>query len=321
MGGLLTLAFVAGMVAPVNPCGFALLPAWITHTLGDADADAAPPPVRLLRSLRAGATLTIGFAGTLAAAGLVISAGARGLIRAAPALGLAVGLLLILLALAMLAGRSLSLRLPRVPRRLTEGLPPSLRMVSVGIGYATASLSCTIGVLLAVIAQAQATASYAGLMLVFGVYAAGSAAVLLLLAIVTAAAGAALIRRVAALARYGTRITAGVLAITGAYLAWYWYPAATSDSPTATGRAGGLTELSAAVSDWIQGHTTLIAVMAVVTVLLVTAWGLRSYSHSRPSPESSAAAQVSDCCASQVPLSAATDALGGARASSSRYTS
>ncbi|MGA9374044.1 MAG: cytochrome c biogenesis protein CcdA, partial [Mycobacterium sp.] len=38
MGGLLTLAFAAGMVAPVNPCGFALLPAWITHTLGDTDA-------------------------------------------------------------------------------------------------------------------------------------------------------------------------------------------------------------------------------------------------------------------------------------------
>ena len=28
MGGLLALAFAAGMIAPVNPCGFALLPAW-----------------------------------------------------------------------------------------------------------------------------------------------------------------------------------------------------------------------------------------------------------------------------------------------------
>mgnify|MGYP006876152035 CR=1 FL=1 len=27
------LAFAAGMVAPVNPCGFALLPAWITGTI------------------------------------------------------------------------------------------------------------------------------------------------------------------------------------------------------------------------------------------------------------------------------------------------
>ena len=56
MGGLLTLAFAAGMVAPVNPCGFALLPAWISHTIGDGDT--SPAPVRLLHALRAGAALT-----------------------------------------------------------------------------------------------------------------------------------------------------------------------------------------------------------------------------------------------------------------------
>ena len=103
MGGLLSLAFAAGMVAPVNPCGFALLPAWISQTLGDADA--SPVPVRLLRALRSGIALAIGFAGTLAAAGLLVSAGARGLIQAAPKLGLAVGVLLVLLGLWMLAER------------------------------------------------------------------------------------------------------------------------------------------------------------------------------------------------------------------------
>ena len=56
MGALLALAFAAGMVAPVNPCGFGLLPAWITHTLGDPDASAAP--VRLLRALRDARGLT-----------------------------------------------------------------------------------------------------------------------------------------------------------------------------------------------------------------------------------------------------------------------
>ena len=187
MGGLLSLAFAAGMVAPVNPCGFALLPAWISQTLGDADA--SPVPVRLLRALRSGIALAIGFAGTLAAAGLLVSAGARGLIQAAPKLGLAVGVLLVLLGLWMLAGRSISVRLPRITGRATEGLPPTARMLVFGIGYALASLSCTFGVILAVIAQAQATASYAGLLLVFGVYAAGSASILLLLALATTAAG------------------------------------------------------------------------------------------------------------------------------------
>ena len=48
MNGLLALAFTAGMLAPVNPCGFALLPAWITHTLGDTATEplGAPWPWR-----------------------------------------------------------------------------------------------------------------------------------------------------------------------------------------------------------------------------------------------------------------------------------
>lgn len=274
MGGLLTLAFAAGMVAPVNPCGFALLPAWISHTLGDTDT--SPVPVRLLRALRAGAALTVGFAGTLAVAGLVVSAGARGLIQAAPALGLAAGVLLVLLGVAMLAGRSISVRLPRLPGRATEALPPTARMLTFGVGYALASLACTVGVLLAVIAQAQATASPAGLLLVFGVYAAGSATVLLLLALATAAAGTALTRRVAAIARYGPRITAVVLLLTGAYLAWYWYSAATSDGATTASSASGLTRLSATASEWVQGRTTPIAVVALIAALAVIAMAGRS---------------------------------------------
>ncbi|MTB73053.1 MULTISPECIES: cytochrome c biogenesis CcdA family protein [Micrococcales] len=272
MGGLLTLAFAAGMVAPVNPCGFALLPAWLTQTLGEGDA--SPTPVRLLRALRSGLALTVGFAGTLAAAGLLVSAGARGLIQAAPRLGLAVGIVLMLLGLWMLVGRSISLKLPQIPGRSTAGLPPTARMVVFGVGYALASLSCTFGVILAVIAQAQATASYAGLLLVFAVYAAGSAAVLLLLALATAAAGTELTRHVARLARFGPRITALVLLLTGAYLAWYWFPAATSDAPVAAGRTGGLTGLSATVSSWVQEQTSLLTLLAAAAVVLALALGI-----------------------------------------------
>lgn len=89
--------------------------------------------------------------------------------------------------------------------------------VAYGVGFAGASLSCTFGVLLAVIAQAQATATYTGLLVVFAVYAAGAATVLLLLAIATAIAGTALTRRTASMARYGPKLTAIVLAVTGAY--------------------------------------------------------------------------------------------------------
>ena len=71
MGARLALAFSAGMVATVNPCGFALLPAYLTYFLGldpagsDATTDSAdarranPSPV--LRALVVSAAVTAGF--------------------------------------------------------------------------------------------------------------------------------------------------------------------------------------------------------------------------------------------------------------------
>ncbi|MFD4190515.1 cytochrome c biogenesis CcdA family protein [Amycolatopsis thermoflava] len=269
MSPLLALAFAAGMLAPVNPCGFALLPAWITYSLGDADT--SPLPVRLARALRAGVVLTVGFAGALVAAGLAISAGARALITAAPWLGLAIGITLVVLGAAMLAGLPVRLRLRPATTRSTQPTRGSStgvgRLALFGVGYAVASLSCTFGVLLAVIAQAQATASYAGLLLVFAAYATGAATLLVLVALATAAAGAALTRRITALARYGPRITATVLILTGAYLAWYWYPAATSGTTSGS----GLARFSATATTWISAHTGTITVLAAAAILTVTA--------------------------------------------------
>ncbi|SKM30232.1 cytochrome c biogenesis protein, transmembrane region [Mycobacteroides abscessus subsp. massiliense] len=277
MNGLLALALTAGMIAPVNPCGFALLPAWITHTLGDQGP--AHVAVRVARAARAALALTLGFAGTLAAAGFAVSAGARALITAAPWLGLVVGVVLLLLGLVMLSGRSLGphLRLPTTDLHPAGRPTTTRRLVLFGVGYAAASLSCSVGVLLAVIAQAQATASYAGLLAVFAAYATGSAAVLLLVCTSTAAAGAALTRWLSSLARHGIRITAAVLTVTGAYLAWYWYPAATGHTrgPNIVAR------FSATTSAWLQAHTTIVLALAAAAVVAVAAAALRRHANTR----------------------------------------
>lgn len=263
MSGLLALAFAAGMVAPVNPCGFALLPAWISLTAGDADTAALP--TRLSRALLAGLALTLGFAGTLVVVGLVVSAGAHAIIDAAPWLGLILGVVLVVLGSLMLTGRSLGLRVPGRSVRPRLGGRSAGRSVLYGVGFAAASLACTSGLLLAVIAQAQATATYTGLIVVFTVYAAGSATVLLLLAIATALAGSALTRRAASLARFGPRVTAIVLVLTGGYLAWYWFPAAVTGGTSATGNP--VARFAATVATWVQSHGQPVAAAATAAIL------------------------------------------------------
>lgn len=292
MNALLALAFAAGMLAPVNPCGFVLLPAWIAHTLGDTDT--SPVPVRLARALRTGLALTLGFAGTLAAAGLAISAGARALITAAPWLGLGIGMVLIGVGAVMLTGRSLGIRLP-ARAQASRGSTTALGMVLAGVGYAAASLSCTFGVLLAVIAHAQATTGYGGLVAVFAAYAAGAGTVLLLVCLATAA-GVALTRRITALARYGTRIAAAVLVLTGAYLAWYWYPIAASGATTGSGDRLG--RISATATTWLQNHTGLIATLAAAAVLATLAVAVaRPRFARRRSRVASTETPSADCCA------------------------
>lgn len=114
MTGLLVLAFTGGLLAPVNPCGFALLPAYLGHAAIDQSSGLLLS--RLARALAVGAALAVGFSATLGVAGLAISAGARQILRSAPVLGFGVGLLLVVIGLLRLAGRGphLRLRLPAV---------------------------------------------------------------------------------------------------------------------------------------------------------------------------------------------------------------
>ena len=60
-----------------------------------------------------------------------------------------------------------------------------------------------------------------------------------------------------------SRITAVVLVATGAYLVWYWWPAAIGSTG---GAAMGSTAWSAAVSIWIQNHTGTVIILAVAAV-------------------------------------------------------
>lgn len=267
---LLTLAFTAGLLAPVNPCGFALLPAYLTHTA--TARSGATLPERLLRSLAAGAALAAGFALTLSTAGLAISAGAHQLIQAAPWLGFTVGVLLALLGVAGLAGRAprLWLHLPTLRPLTRGGTAGPGRWALFGVGYAAASLACTIAVLLAVIAQAQANTTIAGQVIVFAAYAAGSIALLLVLSGAAALAGSTLSRFARAMARHQARITAGLLLLTGCYVATYWWPAIAGRSPTGHGVAA-IDRWSATTATWLQAHTSMVAAAALALIVLTAA--------------------------------------------------
>jgi cytochrome c-type biogenesis protein len=282
--GLLLLAFGAGLLAPVNPCGFGLLPAVLTVTTNNTGRGAGEGLVgRLAGGLRAGLALTAGFTATFTVIGLLLTVGVRSVITLIPWLAAVLGGVLALVGIAMLAGWHLTLPIGAGqpdPRRVTS----TRGLVGFGAGYAIASASCTLAVLLAVITQA-ATTTWIGVLAVFTAYATGSALLLITLALLAAATSTALARGMRRMAPYAGRIAGALLALSGGYLLYYWLPPLLgADRPA----DGGVTALSAQVATWISIHQLAVALTATALTIITAAVLL-----TRRRPEGAADL---DCC-------------------------
>ncbi|MGQ0573645.1 MAG: cytochrome c biogenesis CcdA family protein [Pseudonocardia sp.] len=263
MTALLVLAFGAGLLAPVNPCGFGLLPAVLTATT-TSNTRGTGLVERLAGGLRAGLALTAGFTATFTVIGLLLTVGVRSVITLVPWLAAALGGVLALVGIAMLAGWHPTLRIgTRQPD--TRQATSTRGLIGFGAGYAIASASCTLAVLLAVVTQAAAT-TWIGVLAVFAAYATGSALLLITLALLAAAASTALARGMRRVAPYAGRIAGALLALSGGYLLYYWLPPLLgADRPS----DGGVAALSAQVATWIS--TNLAAVALTATALAVIA--------------------------------------------------
>ena len=286
MTGLLALAFGAGLLAPVNPCGFGLLPAVLTATSGGVNSEDRGATVgslaRLSAGLRAGLALALGFTTTFTIIGLLLTVGVRSVIALVPWVAAALGAVLALIGLAMLAGWHPVLRVPGHhpdPTKVTG----ARRLVAFGAGYAIASASCTLAVLLAVVTQAAAT-TWIGVLAVFTTYAAGSALLLVSLALFAAGTATALARSLRAVAPYASRIAGGLLALSGLYLLYYWLPQLLG---VARSSDGGVSTLSVYASTWVSAHQLTVVMVAGVVIagtIATTALASRTPTSKTPRP-------------------------------------
>jgi len=216
-GGVpLALAFGAGLVATVNPCGFALLPSFISYYLGADDRRSRGASDGLV----VGLVLTAGFLLVFASVGLAFSLGARAVVRFLPWATVAIGVTLMALGAWLLSGRHLALRLPGL--RKAPEVPGYRSIFAFGMAYAVGSLSCTLPVFLVVIGAGLAAGSALGTLGVFTAYGLGMATILMLLCLGTAGFRGLLVRKTRRVMPYIGRISGGLLVLSGAYVTYYW---------------------------------------------------------------------------------------------------
>jgi cytochrome c-type biogenesis protein len=220
------LAFTAGMLGAVNPCGFALLPAYLSVLVVGNPAE----PARAVgRALRCSAALALGYALVFGAFGLVLTPIAGLLQPRLPWLTVVLGLALAGLGGWLLAGRSLPM--PGRGVRAPALTGSAWSMVLFGAAYAIASLGCAIGPFLALVVSSLRAGSVGEGMLLFGAYAAGMALVVAVTAVAVALVRVSLIARLRRVLAVVPRVGGAVLLVSGAYVAYYgWYELRLADN-------------------------------------------------------------------------------------------
>lgn len=273
---LVGLALAAGLVAALNPCGFALLPGYLVLVVRGPSPGG--PVNAVSRALVATMVMTAGFVAVFGMFGLLTVAAAGTVQRYLPYVTLVIGAALILLGGWLLAGRRFGLWLPgAVTQR--AGWAPSARLGSMagyGVGYALASLSCTVGPFLAVTGATLESTTAWHRFAVFAGYAAGFALVVGVLAVSAALAGAVVVDRLRRFVPYANRIGGALLIAVGAYVAYYgWYEielfTAAGDPVDPVIAAAG--RLQGALAGWVHRHGAWPWLSALVVLVVVAMVG------------------------------------------------
>ena len=216
-------AFLAGMVASVNPCGFVMLPTYISYHLGNEEEGFYRRSLleRAGRGLLLGAAATGGFIAVAAAVGLVVAAGGQWLTTTFRFFGAVLGVVLLGLGLWLLIGRG-KLALMAASRVHVSPRRNLGNVVAFGAAYSISSLSCTLPIFLAVVGIGLGTQGLGAAFGQFMGYALGMGSVLIAVTV-----GAALFRGAVARWLRGSmlaisRASAMFLVGAGGYLIYYW---------------------------------------------------------------------------------------------------
>ena len=209
-------AFTLGLVGLLNPCGFPLLPAYLSFFIGEEGGLATR---RIGRGLKAGGCLTLGFVLVFGVLGLAASAALTVITAIVPWLMCAVGLALVALGVAAALGRTAQLHLP------TPGFASGARgiaMIGFGAAYALGSLSCSLPLFLAGVSSAFTAETPGAGVAAFLAYAAGMGLFATAAAVTASAVGSSAVRALRRATPALSRLAGVVCTVVGLYLLVYW---------------------------------------------------------------------------------------------------
>lgn len=275
----LSLSFIRGLIASINPCGFVLLPTYLMYFLGVNANDAAARRAPIGRALTVGAMVSAGFFVVFFAIGVATQYWTFTLLENAKYATLVIGVLFVILGIAILFGFKLPVTTPRVD--IGERDQTLRTMFLYGIAYAVTSIGCTLPLFIATLFQTGERDGYwAGVANVVA-YAAGMALVVISLTLALATANLGFVRWLRAKMQYVEMVSGAFVFLSGLYLLWYfWKRDVQGNGDPITDSVEGV-QLD--VQAWLNDHWQLAAwVLGGVVACGVAYALLRERTNQRP---------------------------------------
>lgn len=212
---LLTIAFGAGISVFFSPCGVALLPSYIALLLSKKETHNQSKLRRAWQGFKIGFVVSLGIVTVFLGLGILISFVGNILAPYAFWFGTITGILLIILGVFMLAGKSLHLAGLKV--RLSEKLSFKTYYI-FGIVYAFGGIACTLGVFLFVVGTALSSGDFLTAFLTFLSFTAGAVILMVSVTVLSAITKTLANRWIARYLRPVQIISSLIVIIGGLYL-------------------------------------------------------------------------------------------------------
>ena len=266
--GSFAYSFMLGVLAAVNPCGFALLPNYLLYFLGaEPGATARQAPMR--DAIRVGMSVSSGFLAVFVVVGVVSRLFTQWIEQNAKYAALVIGVAIIATGVRMLSGWKPRLFSPQGVSTVDRTWPS---MFLYGVVYAVASIGCTIGFLTTAVFGSFSVHGVASGVVSVVLYGLGMSLLVTALTVTLAVARQGLLASLRRVLPVVNTLSALFMIATGAYLAWYWYVAITERS--SLGPIGSRVEsmqsrLATAIQE-VGSRPLFVILVAVITAALIT---------------------------------------------------
>lgn len=274
----LSYPFALGVLAAVNPCGFPMLPAYLSFFIGERTAGSlatgrSATGSRLLGSVQSSVAVSLGFVAVFAVLGAAFQAGLSAFMNWVPWLMVAVATGMGVIGVIGLAGRHVNLHLPQFG--VGGGRSASMRsMVAYGMSYALASLTCALPLFLAGVAGAFTRSGIVTGVETFLAYAVGMTAVLTVVTVAVALTRTSILSALRRSGRHLDRVGSGILVLVSLYLIDYWV-SYMHDPTVSSGPIALVDHLQTVLSGRLDHSGTELIFGLAAAALVIVAVGFR----------------------------------------------